>query len=421
MDGSPPAAASSQPWREEPPRPHAPLGPIDLRAFSAELDALHARLKAGIGEADLRHLQKMERWGRACTILGYATAWIFPNPVSAFLISTGNVSRWAIPAHHVLHRGYDAVPGVPPRYRSTHFARGWRRFVDWPDWIDPAAWVHEHNHLHHYHTGQREDPDQVERNAWITRLARIPRLLRWFMLSLFIASWKWLYYAPNTLWTLRQARRARGADSAKRGSAPTAAEAWRIVAPGERLLLPVTRGGVAFYLRCILPYGLWRFGLIPALFLPLGTGAWSAVLLTSLMAEVIANVHSFLIIAPNHAGDDLHRFDGGVRGRAEFHLQQVLGSVNYHGGRDLPDFLQGYLNYQIEHHLWPDLPALKYREAAPEVKRICARHGVPYVEQSVWRRIRQLMRILIGDASMRRTDMARERLSRGTASPARER
>jgi fatty acid desaturase len=411
MSAQPRPYAANQPWREEAPQPHVPLGDFDRQAFSTELDALHARLKAELGEADLAHLRKMERWGRICTVAGYATAWMFFNPLSALLIALGNVARWAIVAHHVLHRGYDAVPGVPRRWRSEVFARGWRRMLDWPDWLVPAAWEHEHNQLHHYHTGQREDPDQVERNAWITRLRVVPRPLRWFLVGLFVLNWKWLYYAPNTLWAWRQAQRLRalGGDAQRRAALPTPATAWRVVVPGERLLLPVTGGGVAYWLRCLLPYAAWRFGVLPALFLPLGTQAWWAVLLTSLLAEALANLHSFLVIGPNHTGDDLHRFEGGVRGRAEFQLQQVLGSVNYTGGTDLRDFLQGYLNYQIEHHLWPDLPSLKYRQAAPEVKRICARYGVPYIEEPLGRRIGKLFAVMLGDASMRRTDMALER------------
>jgi fatty acid desaturase len=410
MPASSPSYSANQPWREEPPQPHTPLGQIDLKAFSADLDALHARLKADLGEADLNHLRKMERWGRCCTLLGYATAWMFPNPLAALLISMGNVGRWANVAHHVLHRGYDAVPGVPARFRSTVFARGWRRWFDWPDWIHPPAWVHEHNHLHHYRTGQLDDPDLVERHAWITRLRRVPRLVKWFLLLFVAVSWKWLYYAPNTLWALNQSRRLRAADAEVRDQLPTPGNVWRVVAPGERLLLPITRGGVELYLRCLLPYALLRFGLLPALFLPLGVEAWWSVLMTSLLAELFANLHSFLIIAPNHTGDDLHRFDGGVRGRAEFHLQQVMGSVNYTGGSDLKDFLQGHLNYQIEHHLWPDLPSLKYRQAAPEVKRICREHGVPYIEENLFRRVRKLIAIMLGDRSMRRTDMALERV-----------
>src|SRR5262249_13190505 len=204
-------------------------------------------------------------------------------------------------------------------------------------------------------------------------------------------------------WAWRQAAQLRGLPPDERAALPTMGIAWRIVAPGERLLLPVTRGGLELWWRCWLPYGLSRFGVRPALFLPLGTHAWASVLLTSLLAEVFANVYSAMIIAPNHAGD------GGVRGRAEFQLQQVLGSVNYTGGRDLPDFLQGYLNYQIEHHLWPDLPALKYPEAAPELKRICARYRGPYLEEGVFRRIRPRGPGMLGGATMRRTDMTLER------------
>ncbi len=72
------------------------------------------------------------------------------------------------------------------------------------------------------------------------------------------------------------------------------------------------------------------------------------------------------------------------------------------GGSDARDFLMGDLNYQIEHHVWPDLPMLKYRQAAPRLKAICARHGVPYVEEPLATRFGKLWAILMGDASMRR-------------------
>lgn len=414
MSPNPAPYSANQPWRDEAPAAHTPLAVRDLAGFSAELDALHARLKADIGADDLAHLRRMQRWGRGCSVLGYATAWLFPNPLAALLIALGNVSRWAIVAHHVLHRGYDAVPGAASTLHSTRFARGWRRFLDWPDWMLPAAWCHEHNTLHHYHTGHLDDPDLVERNAWVLRIKAVPRPLKWLLLGFLAGTWKLLYYAPNTLWAQRQQAklRAAGSDTAARAALPTPGNVWRLIAPGERLLLPLTRGGLAFWLQCVLPYAAYRFGLLPALFLPLGVEAWWAVLLTSLMAEVLANVWSFLIIAPNHAGDDLHRYEGGLRGRAEFHLQQVRGSVNYTSRNEFTDFLQGYLNFQIEHHLWPDLPALKYRQAAPEVRAICARHGVPYVEESVFRRIGKLITIMFGDATMRRTDMAVERVSR---------
>src|SRR5438128_843817 len=117
---------------------------IDLQRFGAEVDQLRAEIDAELGSDDLRHLKKMEWWGRVCTAAGYATAWLCFNPLSAFALSLANFIRWAVMAHHTLHRGYDRVPGVPRRCTSRGFARGWRRFVDWLDWMPPEAWRHEH-------------------------------------------------------------------------------------------------------------------------------------------------------------------------------------------------------------------------------------------------------------------------------------
>src|SRR5690606_9677265 len=48
----------------------SPLAAIDYRAFAADVSALHAELKSDLGTADLRHLRRMEAWGRACTLIG---------------------------------------------------------------------------------------------------------------------------------------------------------------------------------------------------------------------------------------------------------------------------------------------------------------------------------------------------------------
>jgi len=380
------------------------LSAIDYQAFADDVQALHAKLKADLGESDIAHLRKMERWGRTCTLLGYAFAWVFPNPMAAFLIGIGNVARWGTVTHHVMHRGYDAVPNVPERFKSKRFAMGWRRFIDWLDWLHPAAWAHEHNHLHHYNTGQQDDPDLVERNAWFIRDKRMPRVLKWLSVVFVMMTWKLTYYAPNTFWALKQHRKikAQTPEQAKAQPLPTMGTVDCYIVPGERVIFPVTAWGLEFYLRCVLPYALIRFGVIPALFLPLGVWAWSAVLINSILAEIVANVISFVIIAPNHTGDDVYRFDKSFKNKAEFYVQQVTGSVNYPSGTDLRDFMAAYLNYQIEHHVWPDLPMLKYRQAAPQLKAICQKHGVPYIEESVFKRFAKLWSIMMGDSNMRR-------------------
>jgi len=382
----------------------SPFAAIDTKAFAADVDALHKRLKAGLGDADRRHLLKMSRWARICTVLGYSVAWIMPNPVAALLIGLGNMGRWACVTHPVMHRGYDAVPGMPAHLTSKRFAMGWRRYLDWLDWLHPDAWAHEHNELHHYHTGQQRDPDLVERNAWVIRHRAVPRVVKGLLIVVLMMTWKLTYYAPNTFFALKQHRkiRAQTPAQAKSDPLPNMGEVKCWIIPGEKVVLPVTAWGVEFWLRCVLPYGVVRFGIIPALFLPLGTSAWLAVLVNSLLAEVVANVITFVTIAPNHTGDDIHRFDNSPRSRGEFYLQQCAGSVNYPGGTDVQDYLQGYLNYQIEHHVWPDLPLLKYRQAAPELKAICRRHGVPYIEESVFKRFGRLWSIMMGDTNMLR-------------------
>ena len=66
--------------------------------------------------------------------------------------------------------------------------------------------------------------------------------------------------------------------------------------------------------------------------------------------------------------------------RLPFCNVQVISSANFRTGGDNNDFMHGWLNYQVEHHMWPQLSALSYQKAQPEVAAICAKYGVPYVQ-----------------------------------------
>ncbi len=118
------------------------------------------------------------------------------------------------------------------------------------------------------------------------------------------------------------------------------------------------------------------------------------------MAEAMSNLHTFLVVGPNHSGDDLYRFDAPPKDRAERYLHQILGSVNYATGTEALDYLQLFLNYQIEHHLWPDVPMLKYRQIQPKVRAVCEKHGIPYVQESVWKRAAKLKDVFVGNTKM---------------------
>ena len=350
---------------------------VDLDAFHAEIEELRREIRATLGPQDLAHVRRIERWGRIATAIGLATAWIAPNPLSAFALSLGRSTRWLM-MHHMGHRGYDRVPGVAARHTSRVFGRGWRRWIDWADWMTPEAWCHEHNTLHHASTGELADPDLLERNAaWIHRK---PRAFRWFLLGVLALTWRVSYYATHTmrLWLSR-----RGAATPTR---------WQV----QKALL----------LRCWLPYATLQFGLVPLLFLPLGRFAALSVLINSVVADLLTNLHSFFVVGPNHAGGDLYRFDDPPRDDAEYDFRQVIGSTNYPTGGDLNDYAHMWLNYQIEHHLFPDVPIRQYRVVQPRVREICARHGVPYVQESVWNRFGKMARIFVGDDRMRRDGRA---------------
>ncbi len=350
-----------------------------LEGFAAELKALRKELEASLGEEDLAHLRKIERVGKVATAIGFATAPFGPNPVSMIALALGRGTRWIL-MHHVGHRGYDKVPGVPPKYTSKVFARGKRRHLDWHDWMIPEAWIYEHNVLHHSHTGEEKDPDLVERNTDWLRSEKIPKWFRYGMVAALSVSWKFSYYAPNTLEEWMSRGRRAGDHGLPKGFVKT--------------LLG----------RCYAPYGIMQFGVIPLLFLPLGPVASVSVLLNSLGAEALTNLHTFMVVGPNHTGDDLYRFDTPPKSKGEAAARQVVGTGNYRSGGDFVDFMHLWLNYQIEHHLFPDMPMLKYREMKPKIIELCAKYGIPYIEESVFTRTRKMVDVVVGNAKMKRTE-----------------
>jgi fatty acid desaturase len=353
------------------------LDNIDLEGFEREVSALRAEIRSSLGPDDLRHLRRMERWGRTATAIGMATAWIAPNPVSAVALALGRSTRWLL-MHHVGHRGYDRVPEVPDRFTSRVFARGWRRMVEWPDWMVPEAWIYEHNILHHQHTGELRDPDLIERNVQDIHESGLPKPLRYVLMGLLAATWRASYYAPKTL------------------------TAWWHRRAGEAAPRPTPMGRLFAY--CYAPYSLLLFVGLPLLFAPLGWWAAFSALCNSLMADVITNIHTFVVVGPNHSGDDVYRFDGPPSSRGEFYVRQVIGSVNYRTGGDVCDYAHLWLNYQIEHHLFPDVPMLAYRRVQPAVKELCERYGVPYVQEPVLTRFAKMTSIFVGNSRMRRIE-----------------
>jgi len=378
---------------------YTPYDQIDKEQLKKDIEEAKATIGAP-SEEDFQHLKKMERWGYMFTASGFATliaitalgltgfAFWSLAIISALLISTGNVGRWSNVTHPILHGAYDKVPNIPEKYKKKNFAQGSRRYWDWLDWIKPDAWMYEHNIMHHYHLGETDDPDNVERNMqWLIQ-SKTPMWLRRVFVYVFAATWKFTYYAPNTLRILKNKK---------------------LKEDNKMEILdyeydPRKPFGFELWWDYYIPYFAVHFIMVPALFLPLGVEAVVSAFIVVVLAEAFANLHSFLVIVPNHSAEDIYMFNEPYKGQGEFYLRQIMGSVNYNTGSDFIDYMHGFLNYQVEHHIFPDMPLSFYQKTQPLIKDICKKHGLEYRQESVFKRMKMTIDLMIGKTKLLRVD-----------------
>ncbi len=361
----------------------------NLAELQRDIDTVVNARRAAAGERDIRHAQFFLFLCRVTELLGLGFAVWRLNPLAPILIALAHVGRWGL-AHQIFHCSYDRIRGCPDWLRGGRFARGWRRYWDWCDWIVPDAWQHEHN-VHHVNTGGPRDPDIVEANVEFLRRSRMPRWQKALVAILIMCTWRLSYYAPSTLIQLRRK---------EQGQEPTIYEITGVLMFAG-MFNPMREEGRDFWRRCLIPNGILRFALIPLCALPFGLTAVRNLFITQLAAEVLTNVYTWALIASSHTADDLHRFDHVPHGRGEWYLHQLLGTANYAHGSSLIAWLQAWVNYQIEHHLCPNLPLLQLEGMQPEIERICRDHGISYVRQPLPRRFAKMFSIMIGDARMR--------------------
>jgi fatty acid desaturase len=103
------------------------------------------------------------------------------------------------------------------------------------------------------------------------------------------------------------------------------------------------------------------------------------VLAGNVTANLMRNVWAWAIIFCGHFTDEAETFhdQGENETRAAWFIRQIQGSSNITGGK-LMNFFSGNLSHQIEHHLFPDIPASRYKVLAPRVRALCAEYGQQY-------------------------------------------
>jgi linoleoyl-CoA desaturase len=97
-------------------------------------------------------------------------------------------------------------------------------------------------------------------------------------------------------------------------------------------------------------------------------------------ANIVRNVWAYAIIFCGHFPDQTYTFsqeEVADETRGGFYVRQLLGAANIEG-KPLFHVISGNLGYQVEHHLYPDMPSTRYAEIAPRVKDLCERYELPY-------------------------------------------
>ena len=128
-------------------------------------------------------------------------------------------------------------------------------------------------------------------------------------------------------------------------------------------------GGVALYL-----------GLIFA-FLP----PWQAGLFI-VVHRALAGFHMGAVFAPNHKGMPILEKDDEL----DYMQRQILTARDVRPS-PLVDYMYGGLNYQIEHHLFPNMPNNRLKEAKEVVREFCRDRGLPYHETGVWQSNKEIL------------------------------
>lgn len=101
-------------------------------------------------------------------------------------------------------------------------------------------------------------------------------------------------------------------------------------------------------------------------------------------SQWVINLYLGLVFAPNHKG--MPTWAKGAQ--LTFLERQVLSSCNVRPGL-VTDYLYCGLNYQIEHHLFPNMPRINFRRTRDIVRLFCHQHGLPYEDLSVLGAYRQ--------------------------------
>jgi linoleoyl-CoA desaturase len=345
--------------------PTAHLSAADIADLGAELDAIRADVVASRGEHDAAYIRKVIDAQRKLELSSRAIL-LFSLFPPAWLAGTAGLSISKIIenmeiGHNVMHGQWDWMRD--PKIHSTSW--------EWDNASPADMWKHSHNQVHHNYTNVIGKDNDLGYG-----IMRVDEDQRW-----------------KPLYLVQPLSNAINACFFQYGIAAYDLEIGKFLkgrvdkadfrARGKKVLAKIGRHATRDYVLH-----------------PLLSGPSALTTLTAnLTANLVRNLWTHSVIMCGHFPEGVQTFaktsiEGETRG--EWYLRQMLGSANISGGPAL-HFMTGNLSFQIEHHLFPDLPSNRYQEIAPKVEALFERYGLTYTSGSLpkqvgsaWKKIIQL-------------------------------
>jgi fatty acid desaturase len=347
----------------ERPTPPGPA-PDPLEALARELDAIGDAVRADLGTRDRAYITRVIAAQRHLEVAGRTLligARFAPAAVTGTaLLALSKILENMEIGHNVMHGQWDWMHD--PDIHSSSW--------EWDAASTAASWKHAHNFQHHVYTNvlgrdrdlgysaMRVEPAQPWHPIYLTQPL-------YFLLMAVVFEW------AIALYDLELDAVRRGEKSRRKG-----------------------REEVVALLRKARNQTLKDYVLFPAL---AGRRGARRALAGNIAANVLRNVWVHTVVFCGHIPEGAETFTeeqyaGETRGG--WYRRQLLGSCNLEG-RPLFHLLTGNLSFQIEHHLFPDLPSNRYAEIAPQVRAVCERNGLPYNSGRLGRQYRSVCRQIL--------------------------
>jgi len=323
------------------------LSPEELEEIGQAFQAIHDEVRADLGDRDAVYIRSLIEFHRRLAALSrialmasrYPPAWV----LGVTGLSVAKILENMEIGHNILHGQWDWMND--PFIHSSSW--------DWDTASTSVAWKHSHNYLHHTFTNvvgkdkdvgyqiMRVDPKQ----AWEPRFLAQPVVNVLLMLAF---EWGVAFHDLDFEEILKGRKDKKVLKEELKGIA-------------EKARRQIVKDYVIF----------------PALS---GRKGFKRTLQANITANLVRNIWSNAIIFCGHFPDQAYTFteeEAAGESRGEWYVRQLLGAVNIDGS-DTFHLMSGNLSYQVEHHLFPDMPSSRYKEIAPKVKTVCERYGLPY-------------------------------------------